>query len=150
MGARLRCLPLKDSAQICLVTPRRQKKQNERQFKALARLSAWHKLARAGIRRPSGRSRSLALQTITQGLVPAFEATLFALQFARFNQMLQATDASNSRRAAFGAPLVPLHSQLVFSLPRNRQIGELVLNAFSHMTFLNGIYRLFSPGHLVP
>jgi len=34
--------------------------------------------------------------------------------------------------AAFGATLVALHSQLIFALPRNGQMRELVFNALSH------------------
>ena len=46
--------------------------------------------------------------------------------------MLQATDASNGRRATFRTPLVALHAQLIFSLTRDWQISELVLDRSSH------------------
>jgi len=46
--------------------------------------------------------------------------------------MLQTTRALNSRLTAFGAPLVALHSQLVFPLARNGHVREFVLNPFSH------------------
>jgi hypothetical protein len=46
--------------------------------------------------------------------------------------MFQTTRRLHGRFAAFGATLVALHSQLIFALPGNGQMSELVFNAFSH------------------
>jgi len=55
--------------------------------------------------------------------------------------------------AALRATLVPLHAQLIFPLARNRQIRELVFNAFSHFipfptgknVSRNNLYITFDP-----
>jgi hypothetical protein len=46
--------------------------------------------------------------------------------------MFQTARRLHGRFAAFGATLVALHSQLIFALPRNGQMRELVFNALSH------------------
>jgi hypothetical protein len=49
-------------------------------------------------------------------MVSAFHAKLFSLPLPLLNHVLQAADTLNERSAAFGATLVPLHSQLILSL----------------------------------
>jgi hypothetical protein len=46
--------------------------------------------------------------------------------------MLQAPGTLHRLLTAFRAPLVSLHSQLVFALPGDWQIRELIFDAFSH------------------
>lgn len=84
------------------------------------------------------------LQFVTErAVVTAFEAAFLSLAFAGFYQMFQTTRALNRRFAALRAPLVPLHAQLIFSLPRNGQKRELVFDAFSHVIpFPTGKKRL--------
>jgi hypothetical protein len=52
--------------------------------------------------------------------------------------MLQTARRLNRSLTALGATLVALHSQLIFTLPRNRQPRELVFNALSHDFFKAG------------
>jgi hypothetical protein len=46
--------------------------------------------------------------------------------------VFQTAGAFDRMLTAFGATLVTLHAQLIFPLPRNRQVRELVFNTFSH------------------
>jgi hypothetical protein len=46
--------------------------------------------------------------------------------------MLETARSLHSRLAALSATLVALHTQLVFALPRNRQMRELIFDARSH------------------
>ena len=69
------------------------------------------------------------LEFVAEGaVVAADESTFFALAFAGFDEVLQATGAHNGFFAAFGAALVALHPELVFALPGNWQVCEFVLN----------------------
>jgi hypothetical protein len=65
-------------------------------------------------------------------VITAFEPALFSLAFARFYQVFQTTRSLDRLLTALRAPLVSLHTQLIFSLARNSQIRELVFDAFSH------------------
>jgi len=76
-------------------------------------------------------------QPVAEGaVVTALEAPFFTLALSRFDQVFQTPRALNRRLPALGAAPVALHSQLVFSLPRNRQASELVIYAFSHFFHL--------------
>ena len=59
-------------------------------------------------------------------------AAFLSLALAGFYQMFQTTRPLDGRLTALRAAPVPLHAELIFPLARNRQISELVLNAFSH------------------
>jgi hypothetical protein len=73
------------------------------------------------------------LETVTERVViTALQPAFFTLAFARFDQVFQAARALLGWRAAFGAPIVALHAELVLPLTRNLQVRELVLYAFSH------------------
>ena len=52
--------------------------------------------------------------------------------------MLETARCLHCPLTAFGATLVALHSELVFALPRNGQMRELVFDAFSHDFFKAG------------
>jgi hypothetical protein len=70
---------------------------------------------------------------VTQGVIVApLKAAFLSLALARFDQMLQASGSLRYWFTAFRAAAVPLHPQLVFPLPRNRQVGELIDNSVSH------------------
>ena len=62
-------------------------------------------------------------------LQPAFDA----LTFARLDQVLEASRALDGWLTAFGAAFIALHSQLVLALAGDWQLGEFVLNSFSHV-----------------
>jgi hypothetical protein len=53
------------------------------------------------------------------------------------------------RRTTLRAALVALHPQLIFPLPRNQQIGELILDPFSHF-FPSSPVKSFSSGVNLP
>ena len=75
-------------------------------------------------------------QPVTQrAVVAALEAPLLALAFPRFDQVFQTARTLHRRFAALRAAPVALHPQLVFPLPRNRQVRELVFDPFSHSSF---------------
>jgi hypothetical protein len=46
--------------------------------------------------------------------------------------VFQAAGTFDGRHTAFAATLVSPHAQLIFPLPRNRQVRELVFNKFFH------------------
>ncbi len=87
-------------------------------------------------------------QLVTErAVIAALEAAFFSLTLPGFNQVLETSGTLNSRFAALSASLVSLHAQLVFALPRNRQIRELVFYAFSHSVPFLGILARF-PGFI--
>ena len=97
---------------------------------------AYFALFSVGCNRRSLGPAGTCLQQVAEGaIVTPFEAALLALTLARFNQMLEAPRALHGWLATFGAPAIPLHAQLIFALPRNRQVRELVLYASSHFVF---------------
>jgi hypothetical protein len=57
---------------------------------------------------------------------------LLALPFPGFDQVLQTAGALDGSLAALCATLVALHAQLIFPLPRHRQVRELVRNDLWH------------------
>jgi hypothetical protein len=74
------------------------------------------------------------LEPIAQRVVVTpFESAFLPLSFPRLDQVLQATRSLDRGRAAFGTSPVTLHSQLVFPLPGNRHLSELILNSSSHL-----------------
>src|SRR5271169_2213766 len=74
------------------------------------------------------------LEPVAEGAaVAAFEAALFSLALPGLDQVLETPRALNRRLAAFGAPSVPLHPQLVFPLPRHAQLRKLIHDSFSHV-----------------
>jgi hypothetical protein len=74
-----------------------------------------------------------SFQPVAQrALITPLEAPLLTLTLSRFDQVLQTPRTLHRRLPALSAAPVALHSQLVFPLPRNRQAGELVFDAFSH------------------
>jgi hypothetical protein len=83
----------------------------------------------------------LALQLVAQrSVITPLQASLFALTFTGFDQVLQTARPFGGRLATLGAAFVPLHAQLVLALPGNRQLRELVLNARSHcFVFVRGL-----------
>ena len=64
--------------------------------------------------------------------VSAFEAELLAAPLPETHRVFQTPGTCHRALAAGRAAVTLLHPQLVFSLPGNRQIRELVLNRFSH------------------
>src|SRR5258706_3363058 len=68
-----------------------------------------------------------------RAVVTALKAPVLPLPLTRFNQVLQTTGALHRRLAALGAALVAFHAQLILTLPKNRQVCELILNPFSHL-----------------
>ena len=77
--------------------------------------------------------RGHRLQAITERIViTAFQAAFLPLPFAGFDQVLEAARPLGRRLAAFRAPPRALHPQLIFPLPRDRQVRELIMNRSSH------------------
>jgi hypothetical protein len=66
-------------------------------------------------------------------VISPFEAPFLSLPFARFDQVPQTAGPLGCGLPAFGATIITLHAQLILSLPRNRQVRELVFNPFSHL-----------------
>jgi hypothetical protein len=87
-----------------------------------------------------------ALQLVAQRpVVAAFEPALFPLAFPRLDKVLETPRALNCRLAAFGAPFVSLHAQLILALPRDRQMRELVFYASSHVS----VFPCPLPAHML-
>ena len=58
------------------------------------------------------------LELIAQRIVVAsLETAFLALPLAGFDKVLKTPGALGGRGAAFGAPPIPLHPRLIFSLP---------------------------------
>lgn len=76
--------------------------------------------------------RSFFQPVAQRAVVTALEAAFLTLALSRFDQVFQTPRTLHGRLPTLGAAPVALHSQLVFPLPRNRQAGELVFDAFSH------------------
>jgi len=64
--------------------------------------------------------------------VPALESALLSLPLAGSNQVFHAPRSLHGGRSAFSAAMVAGHAQLILALARNVQVGEFVLDWFSH------------------
>ena len=69
-------------------------------------------------------------------VVAPLESAFLALALASLDEVLQASRADRCGLPAFGATLVPLHAQLIFALPRNGQLSELIFDPCSHSSGL--------------
>ncbi len=75
------------------------------------------------------------LKPVTQRVVVTpFKPAFLALALTRPDQVLEAPRPLGSRFATLGAPLIPLHPELVLALPGDRQVRELVLYRSSHLS----------------
>jgi hypothetical protein len=68
-----------------------------------------------------------------RAVIAALEPAFGPLPFPRSDEMFQASRSLGGRLAAFGAPAIALHAQLVLALPGNRQVRELILDPLSHL-----------------
>jgi hypothetical protein len=76
------------------------------------------------------------LQFVAQGaVVTAFQPAFFPLAFPGLDQMFQAPGPLDRLFAALRASFVSLHAELIFPLPGDRQIRELIFDPFSHFAF---------------
>jgi hypothetical protein len=85
------------------------------------------------------------LELVAKGaVIAAFQAAFFALSFACFHQVLEASGTLHRWLTALRAPLVSLHAQLILALPRHWQIRELIFDAFSHFVlfFVRSLQRI--------
>ncbi len=84
---------------------------------------------------PTGlRGSGSSFELVAQGIVIApLEPVLLSLPFTRFDQVFQATRALHGGRPAFRASVVSFHAHLVFPLPGNWQVRELILYLLSHL-----------------
>jgi hypothetical protein len=79
------------------------------------------------------RCNNTGLQFVAQRIVvTSLQAAFLSLPFPGDNQVFEAAGALSGRLAAFRAAFVALSPHLVFSLPRNRQMRELVDNKVVH------------------
>jgi hypothetical protein len=86
-----------------------------------------------------------------RSVVAALEAAFLALAFAGLYQMTQTPGTLSCGLPAFGATVIPLHAQLVLSLPRNRQVCELIFYPFSHLyLFLFPFCPVYGLGSIKP
>jgi hypothetical protein len=84
-------------------------------------------------------------EAITQrAVVAALEASFLALPLPGLDQVLQTARALDSRFTALGAAPIPLHAQLIFPLPRDRQICEFVFDSLSHYFHFRPVDELSS------
>lgn len=75
----------------------------------------------------------LGLEAVAQRVVVApFEAALLALALSRLDQVFQAARSLGCGLAALRAATLTLHSKLVLSLARNRQVSEFIFDRSSH------------------
>jgi hypothetical protein len=65
-------------------------------------------------------------------VVTALETSLFALALPGLDQVFQTARSLDGRFTALGAAPITLHPQLILSLPRDRQLCELIIDSFSH------------------
>src|SRR5882672_407235 len=65
-------------------------------------------------------------------VVTPIQSAPHTLPLARLNQMIQTTETHTRRFTTFRAAPVALHSQLILSLPGNRERREFILYAGSH------------------
>ena len=76
------------------------------------------------------------LELIAQRIVIAsLETALLALAFACLDEVFQTPGPLGCGGAAFRAPSVSLHPQLIFPLPRNRQFRVFIFDWSSHLVF---------------
>jgi hypothetical protein len=67
-------------------------------------------------------------------VIPALQTSFFALALSGFDQVLQTPRTLGRRFSTFCASSLALFSQLVLSLPRNRQTREFILYRSSHFS----------------
>ena len=73
-----------------------------------------------------GEGRQLVAQSVQ---ITALQTPFRALALACFHQVLEAPGALGGGLTAFSAPAISLHAELIFALPRDFQVRELVNNA---------------------